>query len=519
MIHPRAVKEFMRAERDTFAWVKDLPEKQLDRELEKLGFSPARRKKPLRKHQKVCVLIGLAYMYFSFWLDMGTGKTRIILEMLQFFYDQEFFERGIVLVPSEPAVYSWEEQIAEWQIKVPYVCLPNGPSAEKWKAVDDLQSGLIIATYPGLTRMVSTKVPGKGKKKPRLKWNRKLMQRFTANLGVLILDESTNVGNQGSLIYRICRKLSQTCRYRYALAGRPFGRDAEMVWSQQFLVDHGESLGDTLGLFRAALFSEKQKYFGGFEYTLKPAMKEVLADLLQHRGIAYASSECQDLPRVARIPEYIDLPETADLYYKKAVRAIIAARGHHAQIRNIFLRMRQLSSGFLGYKDDETGERAQLVFPENPKLDRLLELVDEMPLDRKFVIFYEFTHSGRTISKALSKMGIETGWLWSGTKNYKQVKRRFDDDPKVRGVIVNNRLGTKVLNLQAANYKFFYESPVGVIDREQAEKRAFREGQKRPGFMYDLIAKGTADQKILDFHASGEGLFKALLRDPYGIFA
>jgi SNF2 family DNA or RNA helicase len=254
-----------------------------------------------------------------------------------------------------------------------------------------------------------------------------------------------------------------------------------------------------------------------YDYKFRPEMEGTLADFMQHRSISYASSECQSLPPVTRIVEEVRLPEDAAAYYQKAIEAIIAAKGNYNQAKNIFLRMRQLSSGFIGFTDDETGAKAKIVFPVNPKLDRLLELIEDMPLDRKFVVFHEFTHSGQVVSEAIKKMGIGCGWLWGGTKDSRSILDRFDNSKKMRGLVVNTKLGAMVLNLQIANYEYVYESPVSVIDREQMDKRLFREGQECPGFLYDLVAKGTVDAKILQFHREGDDLLKALLRDPYGI--
>jgi SNF2 family DNA or RNA helicase len=85
--------------------------------------------------------------------------------------------------------------------------------------------------------------------------------------------------------------------------------------------------------------------------------------------------------------------------------------------------------------------------------------------------------------------------------------------------VINNKVGAYSLDglQEVANYTMFYESPVSPIDREQAERRLRREGQKRRVFQYDLVTRGTVDEKILTFHAEGEELFKALVRNPKSI--
>lgn len=528
MIDPREVKTFLNRELDNWGWVKDLTEKELDKELARLGFKVARPGKPLRLHQKACTLLGLALAYFSFWLDMGTGKTRLLLELMRHFILEGELRQVLILCPSEQAVYTWEEQIARWQINIPYVALGNSPSEEKWENLNELgDSGFIIATYPGLVWMLSTKKPKKKRNKVVMKDGKPVMtltrndtrvKRFKKFIDAAVLDESTKLGNQDSRQFQCVRAVTKGLLRVYALAGRPFGRDPTLVWSQQWLVDRGESLGDTLGLFRQAFFHEKKAYFGGFDYTFDKRMEDDLAAMMAHRSITYASSECQDLPPLTQIVENIPLAEDAQEYFKKAVDALIAAKGNFVETRNTFLRMRQISSGFLGYKDDETGERAQFTFPENPKLDRLLELIDEVPRDRKFVIFHEFTHSGATIQAALEKeLKIKVGWLRGGIKNSAEIQRDFHENPKRRGILVNNRLGSMSLNLQDANYAFVFEAPLDAIDWDQLRKRIHREGQDRHCFLYDMRCRGTVDAGIRRNHIEGDNLFKRVLRDPYHI--
>lgn len=527
MIHPEVVRDFLRAHRDSHVWVKDLTHAQLDAELARLGFAPARPKRPLDKHQKACLLLGVAFTAFSFWLDMGTGKTRLALELLRYLMQQGDVRHALVLVPSEQSVYGWEKQIQEWRINIPYVALGNSQSANKWEQIDELEvPGFIICTYAGLVWLLSKRKPKKkkgkvvkrnGKVVMRATRHMSLVDRLCKNLDAIVSDESTKLGNQGSAQYMAVRALRKRVGWYYNLAGRPFGRDPEMVWTQQWLVDFGASLGDTLTLFRDAFYNQKRGYFGGFEYTFKETMRPKLADLMLHRSISYDESECGTKSPVKVIVEEVRLPEDIESYYKKATEAVWRARGNRNAMKNVFLRMRQLSSGFVGFKDDETGERAQIVFPLNPKLERLVDLVEAVPLDRKFVIFYEFTHSGRTLCQKLKQMGIGYGWLWSGTKDSRGILQRFDDDKKTRGLVINNKLGAMSLNLQVANYQFDFENPVSIIDKEQMDKRLPRKGQKRVVYRYELVCRGTVDQKILDFHATGEDLFQALLRDPYGV--
>lgn len=288
-------------------------------------------------------------------------------------------------------------------------------------------------------------------------------------------------------------------------------------------MDDGETLGETLGMFRAGFFEEKKRRFGGphaKDFKFKKSLRPLLSKVMRHRSITYGADECIDLPKVVPVTEKLKLPDETRAYYARLKEELIAARGNFREIENVFLRARQLSSGFIGLKDDETGEKAQVVFDENPKIDRLMELLDELPEGRKAVVFYAFTQTGRMIVQRLEEAGLKPMWLWSGTKNGRKELLRFQEDPNTTVAVVNTQLAAMSLDglQEVANYLFFVESPVSPIDRAQAEKRLVRDGQKHTVFMYDLLVKGTVDEKIRLFHEEGDDIFEALMRRPEELF-
>jgi SNF2 family DNA or RNA helicase len=296
----------------------------------------------------------------------------------------------------------------------------------------------------------------------------------------------------------------------FVLTGTPFGRDVTDLWAQMHLVDNGHSIGETLGLFRAAFFKQKDSYWGGFEYTFDKKMDKELKRCLAHASIRYEANAA-DLPSVVPIVKKVSLLEEAEAYYAKARAQIIAAKGNHREMKNAFLRMRQISSGFIGYHDDEAGTKAQFVFDEKPKLDMLLSIIASIREDRKIIVFNEFIFSGQSIARELTDMKVKHVHVYGGTKNPEAAIRQFNNDPKTRVLILQNSM-VKGLNIQIAQYGIFYESPVAVIDRKQAWRRVERQhSAHRRVFIYDLVTRGTMDEKILLFHKQGADLFKALM--------
>ena len=519
MIPPSAIKKFLERKTPDYRWLKDLTHKQLDALLDDCVPAPKPWSK-LMMHQKACLYLGIKLRSFGFWCDMGVGKTMIALELLQYWWEVGELRRALIFVTSATAFSSWERQIKQYDITVPCVFLDAKSSDVKWEQLNNFGNGLVFLHYPGTVAQVCEKVRSKGTKK-KLAVAPVKLKRLLDRVDALVLDESTKCGNHQSLTFQICDAASHQAKFRYALAGMPFGRDPALLWPQMYLVDHGETLGATLGLFREAFFTKKQNYWAkySFDYTFKPKLQGTLSALMQNRSITYTAAECIELPAVSHIVESVRLSPEILEFYEGLVKEIIGSKHNMRVVKNAFLRMRQLSSGFLGLKDDDSGDKAEVDFDENPKLDRLLELIDALPADRKALVFYEFTHSGRRIAQELREAKTGVIWLWSGTKDAKGDIERFINEPDCRVAVINNKVGAYSLDgLQVANYEFHYETALSVIDRSQAEKRIMRQGQLRKCFMYDLVAEGTVDTKILDYHREGSSLFDALLANPEGLF-
>jgi hypothetical protein len=517
MISEKAIRRFVEARRDDHRWVKKLTHKEVDKLLAKLDPPPKPHPK-MGLHQKVGLYLGIKYGSFAFFYDMGTGKTLLSWELLQYWWDNYQLRRAIIFVTSDKAYSTWERQHKQYKITVPYCTLEGNTSAEKWRTLDRFDEGVIIVHYPGAVAMVSG--PSK-RRKNSLALVPSLVAKFTKRVDAVVYDESTKAANHDSLTFRLCRKASRASQHRYILAGMPFGRNPEPLWPQMFLVDHGETLGETLALWHGAFFSEEQNPYSDNEYhkvyTFKKSKRHVLSDMIQHNSLTYTASECIDLPPVRRIPELIKLPVEIRAYYNELIDEAIAAKGNKRVMKNAFLRMRQLSSGFIGLKDDDTGEKAEVEFDDCPKLERLLDILATLPEGRKALIFYQYTVSGRRIAATLKKeLKTKPIWLWSGTKTPSADIDRFIEDPDCQYAVINNQVGAYSLDgLQVANYEFFFESPLSVIDRSQAEKRIIRQGQKfSTCFLYDLVVQDTVDERILEFHQEGRDLFKALLTNP-----
>ena len=510
MISESAVKAFRDRNLATYEFMKNEPDWALSEALQALKLPKDFFKTTPFKHQKACFLIGAYTPSFLYFLDMGLGKSKLVLDVLAYHKMKEGIHRCLILVPQRANVDSWMSEFKTHRPDLTYQEL-TGTSKQRLKQLEEAQ-GCVVTTYASFVRIFSTKVQGK----KGLQIDNKTIDKIARTYEAIVFDESQALKNWDSMTHKIAARFCTTIKYKYALTGTPIGRDPMDFWGQFRIIDNGETLGRTLGIYRSAFFKTKRNHWGGFEYSINERNKVALYKTIQNRSIRYSETDCLDLPEKVYNQVRVRFNEDATVEYEKIIDTMKALTSKdYKELQNVFINMRQLSSGYITLRPDE-GSSITLDFPTNPKIEALQTLIEEMPAASKMVVFYEFNNTGENIERMLEKeFGTKPKIyerLWSGTKDVSATINRFNHDDNCRVLVANHKSGGTGVNLQIANYVVFVESPVSSIVRAQAEKRCHRSGQKANRvFYYDIIMDKSIDEKILQYIKEGKDLFRALV--------
>jgi SNF2 family DNA or RNA helicase len=468
-------------------------------------------------HQLACLLLGITYSNFLFFLDMGAAKTCLILNVIRWRRARGQIKRTLVLVPNVVNIATWVDQIALHAPELRAVRLDDISRQER-QARMSADGDIWILNYAGLqSLMTHFKVVGKTKK-GRAKKKREIDMSMAYGIAGLfdcvVYDESHRIGNTAGLTFKMCTYLSERITYRYGMTGTPHGRDPMLLWGQYFLVDHGETLGANITMFRNVFFRKEEVPWGtGFRYVFRKRMKAQLNRLLQHRAILYTPEELKlSLPPLLPVPIHLDAPKDLVAHFQKVLEEARRMRkGDYAMAQSIYMRMRQLASGFLRLRDVDDDTKVDIAFDDNPKIEATLEIYRNMPEDCKMVVFHDFLYSGKLIAEALDKEGVKYLRLYGETKDKAAVRDQFIKDPSIKVLVANiAAVGTGTDGLQeVANYEVFFDQPNGSIARMQSVKRLHRPGQPKTVYLIDLLMKDTWDDKINGYNAEG----KSLMRD------
>lgn len=510
LINPHAVADFRNRRLDSWLWMKRLSRGTIERELNQLKVRPVFKTEPWL-HQLVCFYIALCQPRFLYLLDMGMGKTKILADIMTQLLREKQLERALITVPRVINMDSWQEDLERHSDLEPWLCNTTNIE-EKWERLAHPQGDVTIIDLQGLHWATCEKIKVKGKNK-LVKSDRKIkhLQRLYNFVGV---DESHKISNHDNLWFSIMRQLTKTPDYVYATTGTLFGSDPQEAWPQFYLVDRGETLGENLGLMRAAFFDYKQNDWKGGVWTPKPGMSRPFNRVLQHRSLRYDESEVPELELPDLVPRQLNalMGDEQREHYLRAVDGVIAAGGKLAALEAQWLRMRQITSGYLAWKDGHGDHK--IVFKDNPKLELLERVLDERGA-HKVVISYEYTETGRLIAEMLKRRKIGHVWYYGGTEKVEKsgARHKFMTDPRCEVFLMNSVAGgTGNDGLQkVARYIVLYETPCSPKERKQVIKRVHRPGLGGRAFVYDLALRHSVDMGILEKVRAGIDFYDDLV--------
>jgi SNF2 family DNA or RNA helicase len=489
--------------------VKELTPTQINSALAE--FIPENLIQNLWLHQKAALLLMQYHPRFIWHIGLGGGKTRLMLTMLRHRKLKGEKPRAVVFTPSINAIDTWIEEVKKFAPEL-NIC-PLLDSSDKNKASiffgDDIN--LFVVCYQTAVAMLTHKIKKTEESKGKWLLIPESVKVYFGSCDTLIMDEVHKVKGWNSITFEMCKSISNTANWVYGLTATPFGKSMEDLWAEFYVIDFGKTLGPNISFYRNVFFTRKSKFFGGVEFIFKKKLTHHLQRIIKNKSIHYSVKEFADMPDKQYIQHRIQLPETFKSYVERARDELEeAVRNKDFEVAgNAFMQLRQLSSGFITFKDDE--DRVKIKFDSNPKLDVLCELIEAMPPECKMVVFHDYVFTNELISNRLKELKIGHARIWGGQRDQIGQLKKFREDCNCKILVINSRSGSSALNLQFASYMCFLECP-SIIDREQAEARCWRPGQKQKVIIYDLFVRGTVDEEYYNSVKEGGNFLRDFLR-------
>jgi ERCC4-related helicase len=147
----------------------------------------------------------------------------------------------------------------------------------------------------------------------------------------------------------------------------------------------------------------------------------------------------------------------------------------------------------------EDGKEVRLVEPKaNPKVQAVLDIMEEMPSDGKAIVFTMFRETVSILVNALHSYNPVT--LVGGQDDIEEAKAQFESDPDCRVIVVQQQAGKyghTLLGGGTCATTIFAENSWSLDTRLQALARNHRHGQRNVVVAHDLTAS-PIDRAVLE---------------------
>lgn len=389
--------------------------------------------------------------HVAYYWDMGLGKTHEGSEkMVQLGAKQN------LIICQKSKVQDWIDHFRSNYLGISVLDLTN-PSDMKIM----LEALKINAPFFGIINY-------------DLAWRRKellQLKDFT-----LLLDESSLIQNDTSNRTKFILKLQP--KNVILLSGTPTGGKYETLWTQMHLL--GWNISKDLYL-KQYVQEEWKEDSDGNKFSVITGYKNV--DRLKRKMAQYG---CQFL----KTDEVFDLPD--QIFQKVKVPASKEYKQFHKK-KIITIEDETLVGDTtltkMLYERQLCGQYSQ------NKLKAFADLVQST--EDRLIVFYNFTEELIRMQDALLKIDFNGYSKRFSVVNGKEKHLQNYEDKSNSITFIQYQAGAMGLNLQKASRMIFFTLPLSSELYEQAKKRIHRIGQNKPCFYYQLICKGSIEEKIL----------------------
>ena len=431
--------------------------------------------------------------YFAYFMEMGTGKSKVLIDNISMLYDNGKINGALIVAPK--GVYkNWFSQ------EIPTHMVDHiDPVTVLWKSqINKTQQSYLnklFATGEDLHILVMN-VESLSTKKG-VDFAEKFLNSHNA---MMAIDESTTIKNPDAKRTKNITYLGRIAKYRRILTGSPVTKSPLDLYKQcEFL--ETELLGfASYYAFRTRYAIMKTANFSGRSVQIIVGYKNLpeLSEKLKPFSYRVLKDDCLDLPKKTFMKREVSLtPEQKTVYLQMKQLALAQMNGKSMTTATVLTQLMRLQQITCGHFTADDGTLQEI--PSN-RLPELLDLLEE--IEGKVVIWAQFQRDVNNIMKALSKKYGEDSFVdyYGPTpqdERQKNIKKFQDPSSPVRFFIGTTQTGGYGITLTEASTMIYYSNGYDLEKRQQSEARIDRIGQTKPMTYIDLIVEDTVDTRIV----------------------
>lgn len=406
------------------------------------------------------------------FLDMGLGKTVIVLTALRQLIDDCEINRTLVVAPKKVAETQWTDEAGKWNhlrgLKV--VSVMGTPKKRKMALAEKADVYVIGRdNFVWLVGLYGGQPP----------------------FDTLIIDELTSFKSSKSQRFKAMRIVRPGFQRVVGLTGTPAPNGLADLWGQLYCIDMGERLGKSVTRYRDTYFNSHRWNNIVIRCNLKDGCEEIIRNRISDICLSMQAKDYLQLPDLLVHTVPVKLPPTIMDAYNRFEREKVLEfkQSHEGETANVLAnsaaglmnKLSQFSNGAV-YDDEHNVHEIH-----GEKLDRLAEII-EAANGSSVLVFYQYKHDIPRIMSKLKDYRV---------KVYEGAKQLADWNAGKIDVLLAHPASTAYgLNMQqGGHYIVWFGTGWDLELFQQANARLHRQGQRHPVTVYKLICARTVDER------------------------
>lgn len=442
-------------------------------------------------------------------MDPGLGKTSLTLTTIRDLIDSQEVCRVLIVAPLLVAEETWPAEIEGWQHTqvLTYEVLTGSPERREQRARKAADIHIVNKeNVPWLVDLWGDDWP----------------------YDMLVLDEASTFKNPAKFnkptkkaaekylldpenVPKPKRKLTRfgcLCKVRkhfdkvMLLTGTPAPNGLLDLWSQYYLIDGGQRLGDSYDRYRKRWFESD---YMGYKWFPRPGALEEITKRISDVTFSLKAEDWLELPpRIDNIIK-LTLPSKVMEQYRQFERTMLLEEHDIEAINNGVLtgKLLQLANGSVYNEDKEAIEIHSL------KLDALEALIDEAN-GKPVLVAYSYQFDLEKLRKRFPKaqvLGEQEGQVAAWNRG------------EISILLAHPAAASYGLNLQHGGHiSVWYGLPWSLEYYIQFNARLHRSGQTESVIIHHILCAGTVDERVLsalrEKDADQEAVIRATLYRP-----
>ena len=444
-------------------------------------------------HQMDALLDSWDKENFAYFMEMGTGKSKVLLDNAAVLYDRGLIN-GLLLIAPKGVYKNWFDS------EIP-VHLPDHihKKVVLWKTSDKSkkQKEILNTLFKTGTDLhilimnVETFSTGDGTA---------FAQKFlSCHKTMIAIDESTTIKTPTSNRTKNILKLSDEAKYRRILTGSPVTKSPLDLYSQCLFLDPWLLGHQSYYTFRARYSIVKKIQVNGRHIEVVVGYKNLgeLSDKIKPFSKRILKEDCLDLPEKTFVKHYVELTKEQQKVYNQMKQEAIAfldgKMQSSATVMTQLMRLHQITCGHFTADDGTI---------KDLPCSRLTELMNVLEnIEGKTIIWSHYTHDVKRIIKEIKKVYGEDSVVdyygATDTDARSANIKKFQTDDKCRFFVGTTHTGGYGITLTAGSNMVYFSNGYDLEKRQQSEARIDRIGQTRKMTYIDIMAQDTIDERIV----------------------